>query len=213
MIIDQGDTLSEIGPGLRVGHFGNGLGYGGVMAGVPNPDILYAAAYTGVFVRTNIGGSLVQTVAVYPGGTPIDVAMLASNWRTAFVVDQASVFMTTNVGATWTISPAISAVSVSFGASEPGPRTGRQAFSLEPTAELTFPVLPVLGSGARSERTYRTRQFVTWSTTKWRTSCWPGTLGRGAWMITNASASVFAPAPPFIGTQPQAQSIFDRLQR
>ncbi len=34
-----------------------------------------------------------------------------------------------------------------------------------------------------------------------------GTLGRGAWLIPNASTNVFAPSPPAIGGQPQSQSV------
>src|SRR2546427_10991848 len=34
-----------------------------------------------------------------------------------------------------------------------------------------------------------------------------GTLGRGAWMITNASGQVFVPSPPLVGAQPQSQNV------
>ncbi len=102
--LDGGNTITEIGPGLAAEHGGiggNTLAYGGVQAGVPNPDVFYVATGSNVAVRTASGGSI-TTYAVPGAGTIRGVAMDPTDWQVAFAIDGSQVFKTTNAGISWT---------------------------------------------------------------------------------------------------------------
>ncbi|HFD39970.1 MAG TPA: hypothetical protein ENJ31_09045, partial [Anaerolineae bacterium] len=102
--LDGGNTITEIGPGLvagRGGIGGNTLAYGGVQAGVPNPDVFYVATGSNVAVRTSSGGGI-TTYAVPGAGTIRGVAIDPIDWQVAFAIDSDQVFRTTNTGAAWT---------------------------------------------------------------------------------------------------------------
>ena len=74
---------------------------GGVLNGVANPDVLFVASGSLVFVRSTAGGTLTATPTAFPGGTIRAIALDPSNWRHAFVADASSVYETTDAGMTW----------------------------------------------------------------------------------------------------------------
>jgi photosystem II stability/assembly factor-like uncharacterized protein len=105
---DVGDTLKEIGPGIRI----NSLGYEGVAYGVPgNPNALYVGGsddphvFPGhkLWVRTAAPPApLVRSVS-YPGGLPIrTIAINPRNANHAVVIDDLNVYQTHDAGVTWT---------------------------------------------------------------------------------------------------------------
>ena len=99
--LDGGNTITEIGPGLRVSSGGDTIAYGGMQSGTPNPDVFYVAAGPNVAVRTTAGGP----IATYPisGTVPVvGVAMDPTDWKVAYAILSRHVFSTTNAGVTWT---------------------------------------------------------------------------------------------------------------
>jgi uncharacterized repeat protein (TIGR01451 family) len=105
--LDDGATITEIGPGLRVNSSTTGghmIDYGGMQAGVPNPDVFYAATdfptSNSVAVRTSSAGPI--SIFTISGATVIrGVAMDPTNWSTAYAVDSNQVFQTINSGVGW----------------------------------------------------------------------------------------------------------------
>lgn len=98
---DQGDTVIEVGPGIR--PTGNGvdpIAYGAA----DNADALYVGATDRVFVRTAAGGPLSLAVS-FPGrgtgATVTDIAIHPERGNTAVVTNTVAVFRTTDGGATW----------------------------------------------------------------------------------------------------------------
>ena len=96
--MNQGDNIREIGPGVT----GNGMTYGGTAGGLANPEVLYVAADTGVYFRTNAAGALALTPANIPGRLALDVSTDPANWHNVFVINATSVFQSGNAGASWT---------------------------------------------------------------------------------------------------------------
>ncbi|MFO0965132.1 MAG: FG-GAP-like repeat-containing protein [Gemmataceae bacterium] len=76
---------------------------GGMLGGVANQNVLYAASGTRVFLRSTAGGTLTAT-AGQPAGVGFiqDIATDPTNWQIAYVTDGSRVFQTTDAGATWT---------------------------------------------------------------------------------------------------------------
>ncbi len=100
---DQGDTITEIGPGIVA----NGTGPHPIAYGAAgNADMLYVGSGDDVFVRTAAPPAVLTASASYPGaGTFRNVVGLAinvSNPLNAFVVDATNVYRTADAGVTWT---------------------------------------------------------------------------------------------------------------
>jgi photosystem II stability/assembly factor-like uncharacterized protein len=101
--LDQGNTITEIGPGIPVNSIPGAIAYGGRSGGVDNPEVLYVGSGNQVFVRTTAVGALNAAAALPAGaGTVRDIVLDPDDWRTAYVVDNNQVFVTSNAGATWT---------------------------------------------------------------------------------------------------------------
>jgi hypothetical protein len=78
------------------------LAYGGMLNGVPNPDVLYAASGSNMFLRTTAGGTLTATFdQPLAAGTIVAIAVDPTNWHTAVITDATSVYMTTDAGVHW----------------------------------------------------------------------------------------------------------------
>ena len=79
------------------------MAYGGRSGGVDNPDVLYAASGNQIFLRTTAGGTLTATAGQPAGAGSIGSIVLDPNdWHTAFITDWTNVYMTTDAGNTWT---------------------------------------------------------------------------------------------------------------
>jgi hypothetical protein len=94
--LNQGTSNTEInGPGANR----NAMAYGSR----DNQDVLYVGSGTAVFLRTTAGGDLAPTAALPAGaGTIRDVALDIDDSRNAFAIDSNQVFRTTNAGVSWT---------------------------------------------------------------------------------------------------------------
>lgn len=100
---DRGDTLYEVGPGIRpTGSGVDPAAYGA--AG--NPHALYVGAGDRVYIRTAAFPAPLVASPAYPhNGTGIivtDIVLDPTDGNTAFVSNQVGVFRTTDAGATWT---------------------------------------------------------------------------------------------------------------
>lgn len=101
--LDQGFTLSEIGPGLPV----VGLGRNPIAYGVPDdPDILWIGSEDRMYSRIGPPGTpLVQSTA-FPGtGSGLSIRGVAidpNEPSMVFVANATNVFMTSDAGASWT---------------------------------------------------------------------------------------------------------------
>jgi hypothetical protein len=99
---DQGQTIDRVSTvdGNRDG--GKMLAYGGFLNGIANPDVIYAAQNDTVFVRTTAGGAITAATALNNGGQNIGSLVLNDDdWTHAFVLDLDQVFETQNAGLTW----------------------------------------------------------------------------------------------------------------
>ena len=98
--LDQGDTITEIGSGVRANEGGRDtIAYGA--AG--NPDVLYVGAGTQIFVRTAAHPAALTASATYPGtGFVAGIAIDPNDPQTAYVADTTNVYLTRNAGVSWT---------------------------------------------------------------------------------------------------------------
>ncbi|NOT01686.1 MAG: RTX toxin [Phycisphaerales bacterium] len=96
--LDQGDTLTEIGPGIVVNGTGNDpIAYGAT----GNANMLYVGSASRVLVRTAAAPAALAP-STYAGGAVVDLAIDPGAPNTAFAADATRVYMTANAGATWT---------------------------------------------------------------------------------------------------------------
>ena len=205
--MNQGDNIREIGPGVT----GNSMTYGGTAGGLANPDVLYVAADTGVYYRTNAAGALALTPANIPGRLALDVSTDPANWHNVFVINATSVFQSGNAGAAWTnITGSLTGVGA-LRCVRHGP------------AALGSPLLvgTDLGVYVASGPSY-----TNWSEVGTNLPNAPvfdmeynladdvlvvGTFGRGAWLVPVASSQVFGQAGvlarPNFTLQPRSRTV------
>ncbi len=190
------DTWTQIptGPGFVKTSV---MAYGGMLNGVANPDVLYAASGSQIFLRSTAGGTLTATAGQPLGiGTIVSIALDPNNWHRAFVTDGTKVFMTTDAGNTWT--------NVSGNLNNPSPFNTSLAVIAGTGAEAGVDALLLGGTGA-------VFRMLTSASAAW-TAFGVGlpntlsggmvynsaddvlvdaTVGRGAFEVQNASTTVF----------------------
>jgi len=198
---NQGDSITQInGPGATVNNVtSNAMAYGGRSGGADNQDVLYVGSGTAVFLRTTAGAALAPTAALPAGaGTVRDVVLDPDDWRSAYVIDSNQVFRTTDAGATWT---EITGNLVELGAGT----FNTNAFVAGATKAL------LVGANAGVFVSFSSSGFTSWNklgTGLPNVPVWDlaydvrddilvaGTLGRGAWTITNLKNLTRPPATP-----------------
>jgi hypothetical protein len=190
---DRGDNLTRVSTTV-VNR--NAIDYGGRRDGVDNPDVLYVGSGSQVLARTaTTFGALAATAALPAGvGTIVDVLMHPADWMTVFALDNDQVFQSTDAGASW------------------GDITGNLVdFNLR-SLEFVFDTITSVGAllAGGDGGVYRslTTALGVWTelgaglpnAPVWDMDYDPiddvlvaGTLGRGAWLIENASAVVMNP--------------------
>jgi uncharacterized repeat protein (TIGR01451 family) len=183
---NQGSTITEInGPGANR----NAMAYGGRSGGVDNQDVIYVGSGAAVFVRTTAGADLAPTAALPAGaGTVRDVALDPDDWRSAYAIDSNQVFRTTDAGATWTDITGNLAV------------LGAGVFNTTEFIAGAPKDLLLVGTNAGVFVSFSNSGFTNWvklGTGLPNAPVWDldydvsddvllaGTLGRGAWTITN----------------------------
>ncbi len=105
--LDRGDNLTEIGPGIGVNAAGGGdrdgspVDYGGMQGGAANPDVLYIGSGSQVFLRTASGGPLIATGPLAGANNIQAVKMHPDDWSVAYATDGTRVYQTSNAGTNW----------------------------------------------------------------------------------------------------------------
>src|SRR5262249_30149020 len=151
-----------------------------------------------VFLRTTAGAALSQTAALPTGAGPVrDIVLDPDDWKSAYVVDNDQVFRTTDAGATWTD---ITGNLAQFGAGD----FNTTAFVGGATKLL------LVGTNSGVFVSFSSNGFTTWNKLGIGLPNVPvrdlaydvaddlllaGTLGRGAWTITNLR-NLTPPAEP-----------------
>ncbi|HEU0179039.1 MAG TPA: hypothetical protein VFV58_32645 [Blastocatellia bacterium] len=184
--LNQGNTITEInGPGANR----DAIAYGGRSGGVDNLDILYVGSGSAVFLRTTAGAALAPTAALPAGaGAVRDVALDPDDWRSAYAIDNNQVFRTTDAGASWT--------DITGNLAE----LGVGDFNTTEFVAGSPKDLLLVGANAGVFVSYSTSGFTSWDKLGTGLPNAPvmdlaydvaddlllaGTLGRGAWTITN----------------------------
>ena len=102
--LNAGTTVTAIGVGQGVsnsGIFSNAIWYGGTKNNVANPDLVWAANGSDVYLRTTGTGNVNRTVGDPTSRLIRDLAVNSSDSDHAFVIDGRQVYQTTNAGNTW----------------------------------------------------------------------------------------------------------------
>lgn len=96
--LDQGNTASAVPGSAVTANSDAAMVYGHAN----NAELIYVGAGSRVFVRTTAGGNLALTAAAFPGGTVNGVAVDPANENTLYVIGSASVYQSSDGGASWT---------------------------------------------------------------------------------------------------------------
>ncbi len=97
--LDQGGTITEIGPGIVVNSpDSDPIAYGAT----GNVDMLYVGSGNQVFIRNAPAPAALAASAAYPGtARVVDIAIDPGNPQVAYVADATTVFRTANGGGAW----------------------------------------------------------------------------------------------------------------
>ncbi len=96
---NQGDTVREIGPGIRA----NGSGHDTIAYGASdNPDVLYVGAGSSLFIRVAAHPAPLTESVAYRGGVVLGVANDRQYGRYAVAIDPMQVYRTEDTGSSWT---------------------------------------------------------------------------------------------------------------
>ncbi|MDB5386339.1 MAG: sodium/calcium exchanger 1, partial [Planctomycetaceae bacterium] len=193
---DSGATISEINDGgINYGDDpqGSALAYGHPN----NPDAIWFGSFNQVLVRTTLGGLLAPTATAFPG-TASDIRQLALDTTTAtansaFVIDNAQIYRTTDTGSSWSdITGNLASVgAVDFRSVVFIPLSGLNALVVGTQTGVYYSIGPnyntwkELGTGLPNTLSYDLEYNATDDVLV------DGTTGRGAWILPNASQSIY----------------------
>lgn len=189
---DMGATMREVGAGRGASSTEqDAIIYGGMLNGVANPDVLWVGAGSSVSLRTSAAGALTLTPSQPTTSTIRDLTVDPDAYTSAAIAVSNAVFWTTNSGTTWTnITGNLPSATSDFRSLSfvPGPvddgilvgtATGIYASSVNRLGVWTklgtsFPNVPI------PEIEFDATDDVLVA----------GTLGRGAWKLSNATDEV-----------------------
>jgi photosystem II stability/assembly factor-like uncharacterized protein len=214
--LDRGDTSTQINRTGGIPYTPYAMAYGGRSGGVDNRDVLYVCgrsdtitgSFPVVFLRTAAGDPLTQTAALPTDALEArDVVMDPDDWRSAYVVVGNAVignfnnhvFRTTDAGASWTDItgnlPALGAgdfITTAFvaGDSRDMLLVGANSGVYVSFSDSGFTNWNKLGVGLPNALVWDLDYDVADDVLV------AGTLGRGAWTITNLRDLTRPPAQP-----------------
>jgi hypothetical protein len=195
---DQGDSLNDLGSvGDTVGTaWGESLVYGGRLNGVVDPDMIYVGASAHILHRVQMGDPL-STLTAYPGSKVISFAVDPQNYRQLYVMDdQTRIWASSDEGTSWTeltrnlprLTPPTVGQAIEIYSTPSAPDAVLMAGGLTGVFEMPNPSSPgakwsVLGDGLPHALVLDLHYDYTDNVLV------AGTLGRGAWMLSNLFAA------------------------
>ena len=200
--LNQGETITEINDGgiFTGGFLEESVAYGHAT----NADVIYVGVESDVLLRTTAGGTLTETATQFPGSTVSDLVLdsVAADDQSVFVADDNSVFITTDAGGGWTdITGNLAALgALAFETLVFVPGTVGNAIVLGTQTGVYFATSAnfmswsELGTGLPNaivhDLVYDAADNVLAA----------GTLGRGAWTLSNATGElgIGSPNPPVL---------------
>lgn len=192
---DQGDSIDEVTVAGGVDGSNGGIGQnaivaGGYLDGNAEENVLWVGAGSSVLLRDQAGTQLVETTS--PGlGTIRDLAVDPDDWQSAFVIDSGNISMTDDSGNTWAditgdlMSSVSSLWSVSYIAS-----AAADAVVVGTNLGVYMSLVDSLGTwvplstGLPNAIVYDMEMDIA------ANSLVVGTLGRGAWILPNATGVI-----------------------
>ena len=210
--LNQGTTLTAIGPGVNgIGSFdgagGGQMVYGGFEAGVPNPDLIYATSGSNVVRQTTSGGGFTTTS---PGGSVVrGVTANPNSSSSVFAIDVNHVFMSTDSGTNWMdVTANLTSISAAdFHAVEFVNGTMSNALVVGTSSGVFTAEVSALGAATPWSRLGNNLPDAIVYDLEYDATdnvLVAGTMGRGAWMVSNVTfqLGIGAPiptAPPVLG--------------
>ena len=101
---NKGDTLINVGNGNydnESSYEWSCIAYGGMRDKKDNPGVIYACKNNKVFIRMTSSDPLTETVSIFPGDKINSIGLDPMDWMRAFLVTKSSVYMTNDAGTTW----------------------------------------------------------------------------------------------------------------
>jgi hypothetical protein len=200
--LNQGTTLTSIANvGVNgIGSAGGGvMVYGGFQGGVGNPDLIYAASGANVLKQTASGGGFTTTS---PGGSTIrGVTDNPTNWATVFAIDDNQIFKSTNAGGTWVdVTANLTSISASdFRSIEYVHGTVDDALVVGTSSGVFYALASQLGGAASWSKFGGNVPDVIVYDLEYDAAdnvLVAGTMGRGAWLVNNATTNLGLDSQP-----------------
>jgi hypothetical protein len=193
---DQGETIRQL-TAIEVNSSdgGNMMVYGGQSEGVDNEDLVYAAVdSTDVTIKTTTSGSFSNVTVASSGDSIRGVIADPEEWKTVFAIDSDQVFFSTNAGTSWTDITGDLATAL----------TSLDLRGIEYARNGTVRAL-LVGTHQGVYAALASDNYASWSKVGSglpNAPVWDmdydstddvlvvGTLGRGAWKMTNVSQTI-----------------------
>lgn len=198
--LNQGTSLTAIATAVVNWFVGGGMMvYGGVQNSIADPDLIYAASGQNVLKQTTAGGGFTTTS---PGGGYIyGVTDNPTNWATVFAIDHNQVFESTNAGATWAdVTGNLTSISVPDFHSIDYVHGAVDDALVVGTSSGVFDakVSGLGGSVSWSKFGGNLPDAITYDLAYDAKDnvLVAGTMGRGAWLVNNATTNLGIDAPP-----------------
>jgi uncharacterized repeat protein (TIGR01451 family) len=188
---DRLDNLTIIDTGVSPSR---AVAYGGRQAGADAPGVLWYGDGTGLRMRSG-GGGAGATLPAWTFGNPLDIVLHPQDWATAFVTNGGSVYRTDDAGATFTdITGTLTTKAPSA-----------QVFSLTAVPVAGTDELALLAGTDAGVFLAQTQNLGNWAklgsnlpnVVSFDLTYDPvddvllvGTLGRGSWLLPNASDAI-----------------------
>ncbi|MFV2068018.1 MAG: hypothetical protein ACC645_13675, partial [Pirellulales bacterium] len=198
--VNKGDSITQLDDDdvgtidLPVNGNGDPIAYGGMIGGSPNEALLYVGSGSEVFVRTAAASDLVAKS--FPGATVRDIVLDPDDGTISFVVDDAGdVYMGTNTGGTWTkITGNLTGLgatdirSIEFvpGTTDDSVVVGTNTGVFRAKGSDSYTTWAKVGTAVPNALVYDMDYAATDDVLI------AGTLGRGAWKLSNASKKINA---------------------
>ena len=210
---NQGTTLTAIGAGIRSGRprvrIGGGqIVYGGFEAGVANPDLIYALSGNYVVRRTTSGGEFTESSPggvsdgdVFGSGRPLrGVTANPNSSSSVFAIDANRVFMSTDSGTNWRdVTANLTSISAApFFVVKFVTGTLNDALVVGTSSGVFRALVSSLGMPGSWSRFGNNLPDAIVSDLDYDATdnvLVAGTLGRGAWTVSNATVQLGIGAP------------------